>query len=35
VYRDPTRWRLIAEANRLDDPRHLEPGWVLTIPAVG
>lgn len=36
LYRDPTRWRVIAEANDIDDPRHLEK-WVgqrLTIPKV-
>jgi hypothetical protein len=32
VYRDPTQWRIIAEANRLDDPRRLEIGQRLTIP---
>jgi nucleoid-associated protein YgaU len=35
AYRDPTRWRPIAEANQIDDPRHLEIGRVLTIPALG
>ena len=33
VYRDPSLWRLIADANRIEDPRHLQPGQVLTIPA--
>lgn len=32
VYRDPTLWRLIAEANALDDPRRLPIGARLTIP---
>lgn len=34
LLRDPALWRLIAEANRIDDPRHLEIGRVLTIPKV-
>jgi nucleoid-associated protein YgaU len=34
VYRDPTRWRVIAEANALDDPRRLEIGATLRIPKV-
>ncbi len=34
VYRDPARWRLIAEANNLDDPRHLVIGGTLAIPKV-
>lgn len=34
VYRDPTRWRVIAEANSLDDPRKLEIGATLRIPKV-
>lgn len=33
-YGDPTRWRLIAEANDIDDPRNLVPGAVLAIPAL-
>ncbi len=32
LYGDPARWRVIAEANRLDDPRRLEIGRTLTIP---
>lgn len=32
VYGDPFRWRVIAEANALDDPRQLEVGRLLTIP---
>lgn len=33
-YGDPTLWRVIAEANDIDDPRTLTPGSVLTIPAL-
>lgn len=32
VYRDPKQWRVIADANRLDDPRQIEPGQRLNIP---
>ena len=35
AYRDPARWRFIAEANRLDNPRRLEIGQRLTIPKLG
>jgi nucleoid-associated protein YgaU len=31
-YRDPTRWRAIAEANGIDDPLRLKRGTVLSIP---
>ena len=31
-YGDTALWRLIAEANRLDDVRRLVPGTVLVIP---
>jgi nucleoid-associated protein YgaU len=34
VYRDPSLWRIIAEANRLDDPRRLKIGRSLTIPKL-
>jgi hypothetical protein len=32
LYGDPTRWRVIAEANNLEDPRNLEIGKLLSIP---
>lgn len=32
VYHNPALWRLIAEANRLDDPRQLVVGTPLSIP---
>jgi nucleoid-associated protein YgaU len=32
-YRDPTRWRAIAEANGIDDPLRLKRGTVLSIPS--
>lgn len=34
LYRDPARWRVIAEANQLDDPRHLEVGLRLALPKL-
>ena len=36
VYRDPRRWRIIAEANNLDDPRNLQSkiGQRLIIPQL-
>jgi nucleoid-associated protein YgaU len=33
-YRDPALWRHIARANGIINPRHLEPGVVLTIPRL-
>jgi hypothetical protein len=33
-YNDARDWRVIADANNLDNPRLLEPGAVLTIPSV-
>jgi len=35
VYRDPTMWRVIAEANRMDDPRQVPVGLRLNIPKIG
>jgi len=32
-YGDPAQWRLIADANNLENPRVLTPGTTLTIPA--
>lgn len=32
-YGDATRWRLIAEANEIDDPMRLRPGTELLLPA--
>jgi Contractile injection system tube protein/LysM domain len=34
VYRDPTRWRAIAAANGMADPRRLVPGQALAIPRL-
>lgn len=34
LYRDPTLWRVIAEANAIEDPRHLPLGQTLKIPKV-
>lgn len=33
-YRDAGKWRVIAEANHLDDPRKLRPGTALLIPTL-
>lgn len=33
-YGDSSKWRHIAEANRLDDPLDIEPGQMLAIPAL-
>lgn len=29
---DPTRWRIVAEANRITDPHALRPGQIIVIP---
>jgi Contractile injection system tube protein/LysM domain len=34
MYGDPAQWRLIVEANGLDDPRNLDIGRVLSIPEI-
>ena len=33
-FHDATLWRPIAETNRIDDPLALQPGTVLSIPAL-
>ena len=33
IYGDSSQWRLIADANALDDPRKLRPGTRLLVPA--
>jgi nucleoid-associated protein YgaU len=35
VYKDPTRWREIAQANNIDNPRSLASGVRLQIPRLG
>ncbi|MCX4673189.1 LysM peptidoglycan-binding domain-containing protein [Streptomyces sp. NBC_01381] len=35
VYRDSGRWRELAAANALADPRALTPGMALVVPALG
>ena len=32
VYNDPSVWRVVADANHLDDPRHIEVGQALNVP---
>ena len=34
VYQDPARWRDIARANGIRDPRRLEPGKALLLPRL-
>ncbi|MEM7077154.1 MAG: hypothetical protein AAF513_00875 [Pseudomonadota bacterium] len=34
-YGDPSRWRLVAWANDIDDPSRVEPGRSLIIPSKG
>jgi hypothetical protein len=34
VYRDPAKWRVIADANRIDDPRRLTIGDRLAVPKL-
>ncbi|BAY29275.1 peptidoglycan-binding LysM [Nostoc carneum NIES-2107] len=33
-YNDPALWRVIAAANRLDNPRQIAPGQRLTVPPL-
>lgn len=33
-YQDPSKWREIAVANKIETPRHLVPGQVLRIPKI-
>jgi nucleoid-associated protein YgaU len=34
TYGDPGRWRLIAEANGVDNPLHLRRGTSLNLPRL-
>lgn len=34
-YGDPTRWRLLASANGIEDPLGIRPGSLLSIPLAG
>jgi len=34
LYRRPGNWRLIAEANNIEDPRRLTAGTFLTVPPI-
>jgi nucleoid-associated protein YgaU len=31
-YKDPNKWRALAEANNIDDPMRIKPGTVLIVP---
>jgi hypothetical protein len=33
-YRDPTKWRVIASANNIENPLGVEPGTVLKLPPL-
>ena len=33
-YRDPRYWRVIARTSRIESPRLLEPGTILTLPPI-
>lgn len=33
-YNNPALWRVIAAANRLDNPRQITPGQRLTVPPL-
>lgn len=35
MYNNSAKWRVIAQANNLDDPRHLNIGATLNIPKIG
>jgi nucleoid-associated protein YgaU len=35
MFDDPAKWRVIADANNLDNPRTLEVGSSLSIPKTG
>lgn len=34
VWKDPLKWRLLADANRIRNPRLLAPGETLVVPAI-
>ena len=34
IFRDPSRWRELALANGISDPRRVDPGTVLTVPRL-
>jgi nucleoid-associated protein YgaU len=34
TYGDPNSWRMIAEANEIDNPFHLRRGTALSLPRV-
>jgi len=34
TYQDPAQWRLIADQNRLNHPRDIQPGMVLELPPL-
>jgi nucleoid-associated protein YgaU len=33
-YRSPAQWRVIALANHIEDPEHIQPGTLLELPPL-
>jgi nucleoid-associated protein YgaU len=33
-YNDPGKWRVIAEANHIDDPENIKPGTIVELPPL-
>ena len=34
LWQEPRLWRRVAEANAIDNPRLIQPGQVLVVPAI-
>jgi nucleoid-associated protein YgaU len=34
LWNDPAKWRVLADANEVANPRVLEPGRALIVPAI-
>lgn len=33
-YNDPGKWRVIAKANRIEDPENIKPGTIVELPPL-
>jgi nucleoid-associated protein YgaU len=33
-YHDPAKWRVIAEANRIEDPENMRSGTIVELPPL-
>lgn len=33
-YKDPGKWRVIAQANRIEDPENIKPGTIVELPPL-